>query len=80
MGDGGQNDSDPAKDRVAENMSLENNQRRRRKAARPPKPTRANAPGAGIVADSVPVLEFEETVNKARVLLRAVEIAENGAV
>ena len=36
--------------------------------------------GAGIVADSVPVLEFEETVNKARVLLRAVEIAENGAV
>ena len=36
--------------------------------------------GAGIVADSVPELEFEETVNKARVLLRAVEIAESGAV
>lgn len=32
--------------------------------------------GAGIVADSVPALEFEETVNKAKVLLRAVEIAE----
>lgn len=34
--------------------------------------------GAGIVADSVPKKEFEETVNKAKVLLRAVEIAENG--
>lgn len=32
--------------------------------------------GAGIVADSVPELEFEETVNKAKVLLRAIEIAE----
>ncbi len=31
--------------------------------------------GAGIVADSVPELEFEETVNKASVLLTAVEIA-----
>ena len=36
--------------------------------------------GAGIVADSVPASEFEETVNKAKVLLRAVEIAETGAV
>ena len=36
--------------------------------------------GAGIVADSVPALEFEETANKAKVLLRAVEIAENGTV
>ena len=36
--------------------------------------------GAGIVADSVPELEFDETVNKARVLLRAVEIAESGSV
>jgi len=36
--------------------------------------------GAGIVADSVPEMEFEETVNKAKVLLRAVEIAESGAV
>jgi anthranilate synthase component I len=32
--------------------------------------------GAGIVADSVPELEYEETVNKARALLKAVEIAE----
>lgn len=36
--------------------------------------------GAGIVADSAPALEFDETVNKAKVLLRAVEIAENGTV
>ncbi|MEO6655377.1 MAG: anthranilate synthase component I family protein, partial [Pyrinomonadaceae bacterium] len=35
--------------------------------------------GAGIVADSLPELEFEETLNKAKVLLRAVEIAESGA-
>jgi len=34
--------------------------------------------GAGIVVDSVPSLEFEETVNKAKALLRAVEIAESG--
>ena len=34
--------------------------------------------GAGIVADSVPSLEFDETVNKARVLLKAVDIAEGG--
>jgi anthranilate synthase component 1 len=34
--------------------------------------------GAGIVADSIPELEFEETVNKAKVLLRALEIAESG--
>jgi anthranilate synthase component 1 len=32
--------------------------------------------GAGIVADSVPELEREETLNKARGLLRALEIAE----
>jgi anthranilate synthase component 1 len=32
--------------------------------------------GAGIVADSVPELEYEETVNKARALLKALEIAE----
>jgi anthranilate synthase component 1 len=32
--------------------------------------------GAGIVADSVPVNEFEETMNKARGLLRALEMAE----
>ncbi len=33
--------------------------------------------GAGIVADSVPELEFEETVNKARALLKTIEIAES---
>ncbi len=32
--------------------------------------------GAGIVADSVPAAEYEETVNKAAALLKAVEIAE----
>lgn len=32
--------------------------------------------GAGIVADSVPEKEYIETVNKARALLKAVEIAE----
>lgn len=36
--------------------------------------------GAGIVADSVPELEYDETVSKARVLLRAVEIADSGVV
>jgi anthranilate synthase component I len=34
--------------------------------------------GAGIVADSDPGLEYEETLNKARGLRRAVEIAEEG--
>jgi anthranilate synthase component 1 len=34
--------------------------------------------GAGIVADSVPAREHEECVNKARALLRAVELAERG--
>lgn len=32
--------------------------------------------GAGIVADSVPTSEYEETLNKARGLLRAIEMAE----
>lgn len=32
--------------------------------------------GCGVVADSVPTLEYEETVNKAQGLLRAIEIAE----
>ncbi|NPB07924.1 MAG: anthranilate synthase component I [Aquificae bacterium] len=32
--------------------------------------------GAGIVADSVPEREWEETVNKARALMKAVEMAE----
>ena len=34
--------------------------------------------GAGIVADSVPQNEWIETQNKAKALLRAAEIAENG--
>ena len=32
--------------------------------------------GAGIVADSVPESEFQETVNKARAMIKAIEIAE----
>lgn len=32
--------------------------------------------GAGIVADSVPEKEYEETINKAKALLKAIEIAE----
>ncbi len=34
--------------------------------------------GAGIVADSVPSSEFEETVNKAKALMRAIEMARRG--
>ncbi len=34
--------------------------------------------GAGIVADSVPELEYEECLNKARALFRAIEMAEKG--
>jgi anthranilate synthase component 1 len=34
--------------------------------------------GAGIVADSVPSNEFQETMNKGRALIQAVRIAENG--
>ena len=34
--------------------------------------------GAGIVADSIPQNEWIETQNKAKALLRAAEIAENG--
>ena len=32
--------------------------------------------GAGIVADSIPQLEYEETVNKAKALFRALQMAE----
>jgi len=32
--------------------------------------------GAGIVADSVPRLEYKETINKARALMRAVQLAD----
>jgi len=34
--------------------------------------------GAGIVADSVPAREYEETINKAQAMLRAIEMAERG--
>ncbi|OLE53707.1 MAG: anthranilate synthase component I [Acidobacteria bacterium 13_1_20CM_3_53_8] len=34
--------------------------------------------GAGLVADSVPAREYEECVNKARALVRAIEMAERG--
>jgi anthranilate synthase component I len=33
--------------------------------------------GAGIVADSDPATEFQESMNKAQALLRAVDIARN---
>ena len=36
--------------------------------------------GAGIVYDSVPDLEFDETTNKARALIEAVALAETGAL
>jgi hypothetical protein len=32
----------------------------------------------GVVADSVPASEYEETMNKAKAMLKAVEIAERG--
>jgi anthranilate synthase component 1 len=32
--------------------------------------------GAGIVADSIPESEYEETINKARALVKAIELAE----
>jgi anthranilate synthase component 1 len=34
--------------------------------------------GAGIVADSVPEKEYQETVNKAKGMMKAVDMAENG--
>lgn len=33
--------------------------------------------GAGIVADSQPQMEWEETQNKARAIVRAVQMAKN---
>jgi anthranilate synthase component 1 len=32
--------------------------------------------GAGIVADSIPEKEYQETVNKAKALIKAIELAE----
>jgi anthranilate synthase component 1 len=34
--------------------------------------------GAGVVADSIPSQEYEETMNKAKAMLKAVELAEKG--
>jgi len=34
--------------------------------------------GGGVVADSDPAAEYQETVNKAKAMLRAVELAEKG--
>jgi anthranilate synthase component I len=34
--------------------------------------------GGGVVADSVPDLEYEETLNKAKALMRAIELAQAG--
>ena len=34
--------------------------------------------GAGIVADSIPESEYQETLNKAGALLKALEMAEDG--
>ncbi len=34
--------------------------------------------GAGIVADSIPELEWQETLNKGRAIFRAVAMAEAG--
>ncbi|HAU36347.1 MAG TPA: anthranilate synthase component I, partial [Phycisphaerales bacterium] len=34
--------------------------------------------GAGVVADSVPENEYEETLSKAKAMLRAIEVAEAG--
>lgn len=36
--------------------------------------------GAGIVADSVPANEYEETVSKARAMIKAIEIAEANTI
>lgn len=34
--------------------------------------------GGGIVADSIPSMEYQETVNKAKAMIRAIQIAEEG--
>ena len=34
--------------------------------------------GAGIVADSVPAKEYQECMNKAGALLKAIELAQSG--
>ena len=34
--------------------------------------------GAGVVADSVPELEWKEVVNKSRALVKAIDLAREG--
>ena len=34
--------------------------------------------GAGIVADSIPEMEYQECVNKAMALFKAIDMAEHG--
>ena len=36
--------------------------------------------GAGLVADSVPESEYQETINKANALSRAIDLAEDAFV
>ena len=36
--------------------------------------------GAGIVSDSKPSFEFEETINKAKGMLRAIQVARDAIV
>lgn len=36
--------------------------------------------GAGIVADSIPEKEYQETVNKAKALIKSIEIAQKGLI
>ena len=36
--------------------------------------------GAGIVYDSIPSKEYDETVNKAKVMNAAIDLAENGLI
>jgi anthranilate synthase component 1 len=35
--------------------------------------------GAGVVADSIPELEFKETVNKASAIIKAIDLAREGS-
>lgn len=48
--------------------------------AAPPLRTRSPQAGAGLVADSVPESEWEETVNKSAALGRAIDLAEQAFV
>ena len=34
--------------------------------------------GGGVVADSIPEKEYQETMNKAQALIKAIEMAEEG--